>query len=371
MLDAYLRWLGLDGFATLRADERALAIVAVTSLCLFAIAVLFAILVVLLRMQHVRAGRRRVELTDRLEATLLDVLGGAVPVEALHALVRPGDDLQLIALLMRFARRVRGEEARLLSRIAGPALPRLARELRRRSPELRALAVEGLAAFGMPAYASSVLAALDDPSPYVAMTAAQALAKRDHAAHVDAVVRRLARFSNWSPSFVSAMVARIGEQAAPAVRRTLADPHEPARVRATAADVLGRLNDPAGADLAAAVLDDTALDPAASSTTFQASALRLIAQAGHLKHRPSVRSLLDAPSAIARAEAVRALSFVGDADDHGALVQALDDDSSWVAYEGAFGLARAGRADLLARAAAGDGPVAVLAQQALADTATA
>jgi HEAT repeat protein len=349
--------------------ETAIRAVVISVLALFVLTVLFALLVLFLRTRHVRGRRRREDLAGRWRDLLLDVLGGERPESELTAAVRPGEELAFLAFLLPFARRVKGQETDALHRLAAPSLPRMEHALARRSAEIRAVAVQTLGAFGMPEYAPQVVGALDDPSPYVAMTAAQALARREHASYANAVVGRLWRFTSWSVELLSAMLARVGPTVAPALRAVLADSTQPSRARAAAADALRRLNDPAAADVAARILPEE-WERRAPGDVLPAAALRLLAQVGRAEHAPIAETWLVAKDPLPCAEAVRAFAALAGPGEVASLAPLLRDPHPHVAHETAAALLRVGRADLVEGVAQGGDAAALVARQALAERGT-
>jgi HEAT repeat protein len=361
MLDRLLRWLGLPTYAEAAQHERVFIVLIVAVSVLFIITVLFAMLVVTLRARHVRRRRRRDAREERWHEAVLDVLGGAPPA-LLQDKVQEGEEIALLAYLLTFARRLRGDEARALAGAASPYLDAARRNLRARSPERRANAVQSLAAFGDASHLQAVLEALDDPSPYVAMNAAQALARPEHSAHAAQVIDRLWRFEQWSPDHLSAMLGRIGPPAAEPARRILGDPAQAPHARAVAADVLLHVNDWLGADVAARVLEEANPD-----VEVARSCLRLLAGMGRAEHVELARRYSTAKRSIVRAEAVRTAAAIGGPREVDAITAALHDPSTWVAHEAAVGLIQLGRADVVRELASGDTPVALVARQALAE----
>lgn len=359
-------WLGLDP-ASLGAQERFLLLAILLVVTLFVLAVLFAMAVVVLRAAHVRARRRMKALAEEWNACLLDCVGGVVPPEAFHTQVHHGEELEALAFLLQFARRLRGDEARVLAQVAAPYIEHARHALRSRSPEERAFAVQALAAFGMQTQADAVLAALDDSSPYVAMTAAQALGRPEHAPHASLVMHRLWRFSHWSSDHLSAMLAKIGGAAAAPAREILRDPAQPSHARAVAADVLRRLNDVTSSDVAADLLrEGSHLEP-----ELAAALLRLLAQVGRGEHIAVVRTTATAPNGMVRAQSMRTITALGGSAETPLLRHALLDESQWVAQEAARGLVRFGRADVLEALITDARPVALIARQALAERGSA
>jgi HEAT repeat protein len=370
VVDRLLRWLGLPSYADAVTHERILAIVIGSVALLLVLTLLFALIVVVLRVRHARARRRAEALEERWQGVLLDVVGGGAEPADFQALVQRGEELDVLAFLLRFARRLRGDEAHVITAIGAPFLEHAAREMRSRSPERRAQAVQALAAFGMQTHSATVLAALDDRSPYVAVTAAQALAQREHAEHAQQVMARLWRFGTWSADYLSAMLARIGPVGAAPARQLLADAAQTAHTRAVAADALRQLNDPAAADTAAAVLERSAGSPWASAP-LQAACLRLLAQVGGGRpaHLAVARDFLASPHALVRGAAVRAITTMGGAAESDDVQAALADPSHWVAQEAARGLLQLGHVALLQRVASEGTPVALIARQVLTDAA--
>lgn len=363
MLDALVRWLGLPSFAESARHERLLILLIVAVSVLFLLTLAFAVVVIGLRASHVRRRRRREARAERWHEPVLQVLGGA-PASTLQAHVEPGEEGALLAYLLTFARRLRGDEARALAAAAGPYLHAARRNLHARKAERRANAVQALAAFGAEAHAPSVLDALDDPSPYVAMNAAQALARPEHAAHANQVAQRLWRFEQWSPEYLSAMLARIGPPVSAPARQILGASRQPPHARAVAADALVRLNDWLAADVAATVLRERDLDAAVA-----AACLRLIARMGRPDHLPLVHRYCDVANTIVRAQAVRTAAAIGGDQEVPAVRAAFDDPSPWVAHEAAVGLIHLGRVDLVRAVAESESPSALVARQALAESA--
>ena len=93
------------------------------------------------------------------------------------------------------------------------------------------------------AHADTVVAALDDRSPLVAMIAARALAKKETPQYAGAVLARLHRFTSWRPSFLASMLSSMGPEIAPILRSTLGNPAIDTQVRAIATMALRELHD--------------------------------------------------------------------------------------------------------------------------------
>jgi HEAT repeat protein len=305
-----------------------------------------ALATVYVRARYDRIAARRAVIEARWTPLLLDVLDGELPPGSLAMELGPGDIPYFTDFVGRFVRRLAGPEQERLVALAHPLLPELRRSLRVRSPELRAVAVDTLGLLAPSAGSEELVAALDDPSPLVAMVAARALTRAGRVDHVDRLLSRLARFQDWRPSYLAAMLTALGPSAVPALLKAFRDEATPVRVRTVAAEALNRLNAAVAADPAAVVLA-TPVDP-----ELGAAALRLLGRVGHEVHLPVVRTALRSEAEAMRLAAARALAALGDDREIPLLVAALDDPSRWVAEQAARGLlVLDGRPHLVALAA--------------------
>lgn len=333
-------------------------------IALLGAAICFAILVFVLHVRSARLARHRLRLEAAWEPLLLNALeepGSAVP--DFHLLRR--DRLLFVGYLLAFARRVRGPERDVLHRIARPLLPGVAAQLSNSRAEVRARAVQTLAALGLPEYARPVLDALRDESDLVAMTAARGLASRDTPEYAAAVLAYIDRFTLWSPRFLSAMLASIGPDAAPALRAKLADVAATPAARAVAAASLFTLKDFAAADAAAAALVGT-LDE-----ELLVAALELLGAVGGAQHVPLVRAAALHPLPWVRAQAMEALAQLGDAGDLDLLEAALDDESPWVALRAGYALGAAAVPERLrALVVEGNSQRGIIAREVLSEAMT-
>ncbi len=325
---------------------------------------LFTATALLLRIKNIRTATKWTKLEESWEPPLMDALYGEGSPEALWRIVQPEVELHFVNYLLRFMRRLSGEERDKIREIAAPYLPRILRRLGRRGPERRARAVQTLGELGLAEHADRIVEMLDDPSPLVAMTAARALAAKEHPEYTEAIIARLHRFSNWRPSFLSAVLAAIGPSAAPALHRAFGDPRARASVRAIAAAALGQLNDFSSAEIAIAVLRDTA------DRDLTASTLRLLGRVGRAEDVPIVRSMLSSQDDVIRGAAAGALGRLGGVSDVELLERATrDDPSQWVAITAARGLRELGGVKALRDLAASAHTRAPLALQILAEIA--
>lgn len=319
-----------------------------------------AISALVLRSNNDRKAARWAALEERWLETALEVVAGVEEPEKLWSLVPAEDRLRFINFLLRFARRLVGPERRLVDDLAAPYLDLLLPQLSQRQAERRARAVQTLSTLGQRRYAKQLEAALDDPSPLVAMVAARALARRESPDFAMPILQRMHRFVHWRASFLSSMLAAIGPAVAPALRRAYADPTFDPRVRAVAADALRELNDYESADLAAEILET------ATDRDLVANSLGLLAHMGRNQHLVAIRRHLKAPEPIVRARAVAALGHVGDQADYPTLTAALEDPSPWVALRAAEALRDARALPTISELDQANHPRAELVRQLLA-----
>lgn len=341
--------------------DRGFAVLTVAVAVLSLLSFGFALVALVLRFHNDVSARKTAELTAVWEPTMLEVLAGSTPPQALADLVDERDTPEFLGFLLGYAKRLRGEEREKVRALAAPYLPELDRRVRRRSAEDRGLAVQALAEMGMPAYAGTVAKALDDASPVVAMIAARGLFRPGQERYFSNVLRRLQRFTLWSRSYLASLLAGGGPATAPLLRGMLADPGQPALVRAVATDALASLNDLGSVEVALDLLDPDA------DRELLAGCLRLVRELGHRGHVDHVMRFVTASDPVIRAAAVAAVGSLGGKADVPILQSLLDDDSYWVSLQAARGLMALGEIDLLRRLAAGDGPWALLAQQVLTE----
>ena len=363
--------LGLHG-STLWAMQRALPFdyglgeqlllfLAIGIGLLFFCAVAFAVSVVVLRLRNQRKAGKWQALEAKWEAAIFDVIAGDAAPETLWNLVARDEQLYCVDYILQFARRVTGEERRRLAVLAQPFLPEVAARVHGRDPQRRARAVQTLGELGLATYANEVILALDDPSPLVTMVAARALSREEHASHFGPVLSHLHRLTDWSPSFLAAMLSFVGPSVAPALRSELADPRRPPKVRAVIARALLNLNDYDAANVAARVLEDE------TDRELVTAALRLLAAIGREEHLPLVRKAAKSDDFLVRAQAATALGHLGQREDMAFLRDACEDDSQWVALRAARALRDAGEVERLTELADSDRPHAVLALQVLSE----
>lgn len=277
------------------------------------------------------------------EPAVLGVVGGGLADAELHRLVGVADQLYFVDYLLRFARRLQGDERATIERLAAPYLPAIAARFEQRDDEFRARAISTLSSLGLADYGRLVVAALDDRSDLVAMVAARSLARPGVPEYAEEVLRRLGRFQQWRPSFLASMLAQIGLDVAPVLRRTLADSGVEPGVRAIAAEALRELHDPEAADPAAEVLRTS------NDRDLVAASLSLLMEVGQQHHLGAVRPLIGSKEPILRARAYAIVARLGGADDVAVIRAAFQDDSPWVVIRVVDTLRAAGALDVLAQ----------------------
>jgi len=293
----------------------------------------FAITSLILRFRNALRRKRWLRLEEKWEPVFMDVLVEAKPLEALWDLVETGEELSFLTYLLRYSRLVKGRERAVVDALACRYLDHAVPYSLSRMAERRARAIQMLGDLGIPQFSSPVIAALDDPSPLVAMIAASALMARPSEEFSTAVLARLDRFTQWRPTYLAALMAAPGPSAGPRLREALADRTRSPAVRRVAAIALTFLNDHLAAAPACVVASEE------TDRDLVASSLRLLAHVGHSEHLPVVRARMDSPDEILRGAAARALGSLGIEEDRERLHRAaLDDPSKWVALNAARAL---------------------------------
>ncbi len=328
---------------------------------LAATAIGFAISVVVLRLRNERKAAHWARLEARWDQAILGVLTGDRASDDFWSLVAPEEELFCVNYVLRFSRRVSGAERTILRGLAAPYLPRIEARLHDRDPQRRARAVQTLGELGLPNYANSVIDALDDPSPIVAMVAARTLARKEHPEYLPSVVARLHRFTTWSRNFLASMLASVGPEAGATLRDVLADTSRSTEVRALVATTLAYLHDLPAADIAATTI------ATATDRELLAACLRLLERVGRAEHRDPVRLAMESSDFVVRAAAASALGTIGAQDDMARLRAACEDDSRWVAIHAARALRDAGQLEALQQLASTGQDRATLALQVLSE----
>lgn len=339
--------------------QRVLLILIATVLGLVILSLAFAAYAVLVRLRSEARERRWQHLRAVWEPLVLAALLEPQGAGAVHRAVAPGDRTRFVRFILEYHRRLSGEELETLRALALPYLGWVARRTASPRPEVRARAIQTLGALGLPEYSADVIAGLDDDSPLVAMVAARSLCTRRHPEYGVAVLRRVDRFQAWSRDFLASMLAGVGAEIAPHLRRVLGDAGHPPPSRTVAAEALRRLADLPAGDVAARVAE------AEHDPELLAAALRLLGAVGTPAHLDVVRLRADSAQPHVRAAALSALGTLGSEADHVRLLGGMADPSPWVAMKAARSLVASGASVLLADLRDSDHPRATLAAQVL------
>jgi hypothetical protein len=343
-------------------QERVFLLLIVAIGALFVVTLLLAMITLLLRFKNVRTAAKWERLEARWEPKILQVLSGEIASAGLWELVAPDEELYFVDLVLRYARRVRGSDRDKLRQLAMPYLVQVAKRARGADPERRARAVQTLGELGLPDHADTVVSALDDRSPLVAMIAARALAKKETPQYADPVLARLHRFTSWRPSFLASMLSSMGPDITPVLRRTLGNPAIDSQVRAIAATALRHLHDLDSAQVAARVLESE------RQRDLLASCLRLLGSVGGPRDLALVRRMMESSDFVVRATAAGAMGTLGERTDLARLREiAAEDESHWVAINAARALREAGDVGALHELATSGHERASVAVQVLAE----
>ena len=322
---------------------------------LMALNVMFAFMVVLLRIRSNHRAKRFTRIEARWEPVIVGVIGDGVEIVPRV----PGSEMRhVLEITGRFARRLRGPDRDRVMGFSAPLVSVLLPDLTARSAGKRAATVELLSVLALDEYNALIVAALDDPSPHVSLVAARALSNPAHSQHAVAVLDHIHRYSDWSPSLLSAMLAQAGSGALVGLRSYLSDEARPARSRAVVAGALRLLRDPQGAPIAAEALESD--DP-----DLVVACLRLLSVVGSLEQADDVRPLLSHPAFFVRAEAATVLSHIGGEQDVTSVSRMIHEDSPWVAIRSARTLLALGQREMLEDLSAGQGLAADSAREVL------
>lgn len=322
---------------------------------LFAVNVLFVVVVIFLR---IRSNYRARRLTQ-IESVWDPVIVGVVISDDQDVPPIPENEARhVLEIAGRFARRLRGPDREKVQKFAAPIVGLLEERLTSGSQDSRAAAVELLGLLAPNSYSASIVAALNDPSPRVSLVAARALLHPDTTNHTPAVLRQLHRYSTWSPSLVSSMLEQAGSGALPDLRRYLGDAKNATWARAVVAGALQRLSDPQSAAVAADALESD--DP-----ELAVACLRLIGTVGSSLQADAVRRLAQHPVFFVRSETAAVLGHIGDDSDIEAIASMAGSDVPWESIHAVRALLDLGQHSMLEGLSAGHGQGADSAREAL------
>lgn len=342
-------------------EDFAMQLIVIAIFIILVFTIILAITVLLLRIKNTYKAYRYKKTETAWEKVLINSVLFDEDGDGSEIIVRRRNRLLFVQYLYQFAQRLQGEELKRIKAIAEPYLDVILKGTKGDYPELRARNLNILGTFGFPKYIDVIKYALNDRSPIVTMTAARALAKPDYPQHCRVILPVLGMFDQWSMNFLSSMLAEMGSQAAPDLRKAMAKSGNTIRVRIACAEALRRLDDIGSADLAVELLQEN------DDAEFQAALLRLLREVGVPRHRPVVIKFLNSSHFIVRATALSVLAQIGGSDD-GELIRGLiEDDSAWVALHSARALRKLNRSDLLEPLANSDHRRAAISRQVLSE----
>jgi HEAT repeat protein len=291
----------------------------------------FAALVVGLRLLSRRRATRVESRRQFWQPKLIQLISDDSDPAGLSAGVDSAERRDVVEIAWDLARRLRGQDRTRVQQFAVPLLGVLDDDLGARRQETRARAVQIVSCLGGDAYEETVVAHLDDSSTLVSLVAARALAQPNRVQRIGGILDRLHRYDAWSQALLSSMLANVGSEATPAMRRYLEDDRNTSHSRAAVARALELLRDVEAADVAAQQLDS-------ADGEVVAACLRLLSVVGRGIHAVGVRPLLTDDRFFIRSAAITTLGRIGVREDAEAIVQMVDGDSPWVAIRSAQAL---------------------------------
>jgi HEAT repeat protein len=322
-------------------------ILLVSTTAMLVVAIGFLVAASVLRRSNNRKAAHWRALESNWGAAVEAIAHGA-PDETLHSIVRASERLVLLDFLYKTnigeARPARRD---LIADLARPYLPELARRVGTGDVWQRARAIRTLAELGGREHRDVIIAALDDPAPHVALTAARTYA-RLALGPIDPLLDRIERYQGWDRRLLRLTLTFLGSEAADTLHDRLADPQVAPRIRAVLADALADLRYEGANDTAADVLT------LEEDVDLRAAALRVIRGEVSERQRMIVRDLCASPDAIVRAQAVACLARIArpyDASDIAELQRALQDFSPWVVLNAKRGLSAQGQLEAAASGA--------------------
>lgn len=301
----------------------------------------FAALVVALRVFNRHRAERFDGRRQFWQPKLISLISDDSDPGALSSQVDPGERADVVEISWDLARRLRGRDRARIQQFAAPLMGVMTHDLKARRPERRARAVQIASCLGGDDYEEMLVGCLDDSSTLVSLVAARALAQPNRVERIDPILDRLHRYDEWSQALLSSMLANVGPDATPAMRRYLDDDRYTSHSRASVARALELLRDVEAGDIAAQQLTSP-------DGELVAACLRLLAVVGRGIHAVGVRPLLFDDRFFIRAAAITTLGKIGVREDAESIVQMVDGDSPWVAIRSAQALADLHATDALA-----------------------
>ena len=133
----------------------------------------------LFRTRTIAKERVTKERSEQWQGALHRFLYDGADAETLWSTVDQDSRMDFLNFLLLYVRRLEGEEREAVCRLAEPNLLPILEQLDASAEGLRMRTVQTLGELGLPRYGDQVIAALDDPSPVVAMVAASTLARAE------------------------------------------------------------------------------------------------------------------------------------------------------------------------------------------------
>jgi HEAT repeat protein len=324
---------------------------------------LFSLLVLLLRLKNTRHDRHWRKLHALWDKEILHVLSGDQEPWHFRTRVSPGQELNCVRFLIPYAHRLRGSDLDILSAIAQPYLPKVARALRHEDAGVRIWAINAMDLFGMPQYEEAVTRALNDQEVAVSVAAASCLLGQKRVHLISGVMQQFPRYGNWNLHALTTLLTRVGPAALAVIEPVYLDANADMRARIAAAEVMMNLNHFGVADAAAGLLATEKHEAMIVAT------LQLLGSVGQARHAPAVREFCTHANENLRIHAIRCLRSLGSEEDIALFRNALADPNPWVALQAAHALQELGATDILVALQDSGEERAVLASQVLAERA--
>ena len=328
-------------FSDLPVNELILSVLFVTIGIMFILAILFAGSTVLLRIANTLKYRRFTRLENSWKTSFLDFVNGEKSKFDVWKVVKPFDSLIFVNYLLKYSRGIKGVELEKIKELSLPYLDAIVDQLKSPASEVRARAVQTLGTLGIQKYKREVILALDDSSPLVEMVAARSLCREKSPELALPVIANLDKFENWSQGFLVSMLSSIGSDITPALRESLRSKENSTWVRVIAVETLRELKDLKSAEIAFEIVNNE------NDPDLLKSSLRLLSVVGTKDHLAAVRKHSESKNIYVRAQAINTLGVIGTTEDTEVMINALQEDSYWIASYAAVGLKNLGKIGLL------------------------
>ena len=314
----------------------AMAVLIVSTIAMFAVAIAFMVAASFLRRANNRKAAEWARFEVNWSVAVEYIARGLAGPETLQENVPAEHRLTLLDYLYKSSlNESRPERKQLYATLAQPHLPHLVDRVRQGDMWQRARALRTLAELGGREQGALIVEALDDPSAHVAMTAARAYS-RLRVGPIEPLLSRIERYQTWDRRLLRLTMTSLGPDVAPALHARFADILQPVSTRIVCGDALASLKYPGANDTALEILTtETDVD-------LQAAALRVMRAPAGEAHRAVARSLCSSAEPVLRAQAVACLARIGDTADADVLQAGLADLSPWVVLNAKKGLSTLG-----------------------------